>query len=197
VAKQTPEIEHYRSQLANLKREADSMTGRQAVAHAQLASGSSDDQIETAARALIANPKTAVLTPDPEAELRETSARLAVNKKAQAIMSKSLGLLELREGYAAAKPAFDRAVGHVPKLAALLAALETEQTAATKDLRAFEAADPAGLAAQHPEEPAPYLEAQLAPLRTWQFEVIGDGYNRSRLDLWREECAELGLSLRA
>ncbi len=104
-----------------------------------------------------------------------------------------MGSLELREGHAAAKPAFDRAVAHVPKLAALLAALEAEQAAATRDLRAFEAIDPAGLAAQYPEEKAPYVEMQLGVLRTWQTTLVGDGFNRSKLDYWREECADLEL----
>ncbi len=193
----TAEITNLHKQLADLKREADSLNERHAFAYAQLAEGSSDEQIEVAARALIANPKTAVLTRDPETELRETAAQLAVNQKAQAIISKSLGLLELRADYTVAKPAFDKAFAHIPKLAALFAALEAEQAAATRDLRAFEALDPAGLATQHPEEKAPYVEAQLGLLRTWQTVLVGDGFNKSRLDYWREECEELGLSLKA
>ena len=191
------EISDLRGRLAELEHEADGLIARQAVLYQQVAKGSSDEQVDQAARRLIANPKTAVLQVDPQAELRSTAEQLTTNRRAQAILSKSLGLLELREGHAAAKPAFDKAVAHVPKLAAALAALEAAQAAATRDLRAFEAIDGAvaGLSAQHPEDRAPYSEWQLAPLRTWQTELVGDGFNRSKLDLWRQECAELGLKL--
>lgn len=193
MAKESNEIPDLRGRLAELKHEADGLTVRRAAAYAQLSDGSSDDQIEQAARALIRNPKGATLLRDPQAELRLTDEQLKVNRQAQQILSRALGSLELREGHAAAKPAFDRAVAHVPKLAALLAALEAEQAAATRDLRAFEAIDPAGLAAQYPEEKAPYVEMQLGVLRTWQTTLVGDGFNRSKLDYWREECADLEL----
>jgi hypothetical protein len=196
--KDTPEITNLRKQLADLKHEADSLNERHAIAYAQVVEGSPDDQIEIAARALIANPKAAAtLIRDPQAELRLTEGALKVNTQAQTILSKSLGLLELRADYTVATPAFDKAFAHIPKLAALFAALEAEQAAATRDLRAFEAVDPAALATQHPEEKAPYVEAQLGVLRTWQAELVGDGFNKSRLDYWREECEELGLSLKA
>jgi hypothetical protein len=191
------EMSDLRGRLAELKHEADGLIARQVVLYQQVAEGTSDEQVEDAARRLIANPKTAVLQADPQAELRSIGEQLTTNRRAQAILSKSLGLIELREGHGAAKPAFDRAVAHVPKLAALLAALAAEQAAATQDLRAFEAIDGAvaGLSAQHPEEKAPYVEAQLGVLRTWQTEMVGDGFNKSKLDYWREECAELGLKI--
>jgi hypothetical protein len=196
ATKETQEIPDLLSRLAELKHEADGLVARQAALYEQAANGSSDEQVEQAARRLIAN-KTAVLQQDPQVELRTIGEQLTTNRRAQLILSKSLGLLELREGHRAALPAFQRAAAHIPKLAALLAALEAEQAAATRDLRTFEAVDPTGLAAQHPEEKAPYAEAQLGVLRTWSVELVGDGFNRSRLDLWREECAYLGLTLKA
>ncbi len=195
TAKDTPEIASLRKQLADLKHEADSLNERHAFAYAQLAEGSSDEQIEIAAKALIANPKTAVLTRDPETELRETSAQLAVNKKAQTILSKSLSVMELRAGRAIAKPLHVNALSLIPEMAAALSVLEAVQRKATAAIRAFEAVDPAGLAAQHPTERSPYNEAALAPLRTWSVELYGDGFNRCKLDLWREECEELGLKI--
>src|SRR5450759_5218648 len=190
------EIPDLHSRQSELKQEADGLVSRQGVLYQQVAEGSSDEQVEQAARRLIAN-KTAVLQQDPQAELRSIGEQLTTNRRAQGILSKSLSLLELREGHRVALPAFQRAAAHIPKLAALLAALEVEQIAATRDLRTFEAVDPTGLAAQHPEEKAPYAEAQLGVLRTWQTVLVGDGFNKSRLDYWREECEELGLSLKA
>jgi hypothetical protein len=194
TAKDTPEIASLRKQLADLKHEADSLNERHAFAYAQLAEGSFDEQIEIAAKALIANPKTAVLTRDPETELRETSAQLAVNQKAQAILSKSLGVMELRVGFAAAKPLFDHALAYIPKMDGALITLEAIQREATAAIRAFEAVDPTGLAAQHPTERSPYNENALAPLRTWSVQLCGDGFNRSRLDLWRDDLRDLGLT---
>lgn len=191
------EIPDLLGRLAELRHEAEGLIARQATLYRQVAEGSSDEQVEQAARRLIANPKTAVLQQDPQTELRSIGEQLTTNRRAQGILSKTLGLLELREGRAAAKPAFDNAISFVPKLAAALATLQAIQLQATSALREFDRIDGAvaGLAVQHPDEKPVYSEWQLAPLRTWHTTLVGDGFNKSKVDYWREECGELGLKI--
>jgi len=129
--------------------------------------------------------------------LASVDHELAVNAKAQAVVAKSIGLAELQRGHIAALPLFEKAISHLPKIARLLDALEQEQREADADIRAFEEiGNPlTALEAQHPTQKPPYRDWELDLLRTWHADLVGDGFNRSRLDVWRDEVRELGLKI--
>jgi hypothetical protein len=47
------------------------------------------------------------------------------------------------------------------------------------------------LARNHREEKPPYVPLRQRPLRWWMEDFLGDGFNISRLERWREEVADI------
>ena len=196
LADTIPELADLRDRQAKLRAEAVTLTEQRDRLYRLRRDGTNADEIDSAARDLLAGRKP-VAVADPEHELAKVVQELAINAKSQAYIAKSIGLAELQRGHAAAAPLFDRAISHLPKLARLLVQLEAEQRAAYADIRTFEeVANPlTALEAQHPSQKPPYHDWELNPLRTWHAEIVGDGFNASKLQSWRAECAELGLKL--
>jgi hypothetical protein len=185
------ELSRYRERILRLKAEKRAIVKRQRELELVVSNTGADEEL--VARLMSDN---AVAVLDPATQLRMLADGLDTNARAQAAISKAIGALELREGYKRCAPLFERAVRHAEPLARALAQVERILLAADSDLREFEAASNAiaGLQSQRLQSP-PYDERQLAALRFWRLDFLGDGsgLNQSRLDHWRDLLAEVGL----
>ncbi len=191
------EINRYRTRLGELKREADELEARRDELQRQQRGGTPGDELERAARALIAADASTAVVVDIAAELRATAGALEVNAKARDLLAHQLGLLELRAGQKRAAELHAEALTHITKIDRALAAVEAVQREAMAALARFEAEDDPlyRLREKHPGEKPTYVAAQLAPLRTWREDFLGDGTNPSKPERWRQECRELGIPL--
>jgi hypothetical protein len=193
----TDEIRTYRDRLAALKTEGESLAARRAalIAGPQTRSSAAT---EAAARALVAGADIGALTiAEPAQELREVEGAIAINRSAQDMLSRMVGLFELRRDLPAAGDSFRRYMAHVPRVAALLSALEQEFREVAVDAAAFDRDHGriSGLVVQHPSEQLPYSEGQLELLRFWWGDFRDDGTNPTMAQRWRQRASELGVEV--
>ena len=189
------DIPQAKKRLERLRVEAAELIAAQADLRRKIAQGMTGDEVERLARLLIDDDRA--LPEDLEARLRLVGGQISVNKKAQEILSDVVDLDELRAGHKEAVPLLKTATSHLARLEVALAAVRAILQEADVDVRAFQDVDSGRLASlrdRFKNERIPYNPYAVVPLLTWREDFLGDGYNRSKLDRWREEVQDLNLS---
>jgi phosphoenolpyruvate synthase/pyruvate phosphate dikinase len=175
-----------RKRLAELRAEHAKCSTRQEALLARVRYGRSDEDKQAAIAALIAGQ-----SPEPEDvqdAFRQNTARLKDLGAAIATLEEEEGREEVRRGFQEATPLFEAAKLHVTRLAKAYAEVERATREAQAALTAFELIHPDRVGMT-----APYDRYDLVPLHAWcTQDFIGDGYNKSRLEVWREEARERG-----
>jgi hypothetical protein len=175
-----------RQRLAEIKADLARRTVHQEELLKRVMYGRSPEDKEKAVAALIAG--AAVGSPDAEAEWKKNGQQIKDLAAAVAILEDRVARDEIEAQYPEAARLVAFAQGFVPKINAAFAGME-------KLMREKRAAYDAALLA-HPEYPGmkpPYDLSALIPLHAWCTEdFLGDGYNKSRLDRWREDARERG-----
>jgi hypothetical protein len=175
-----------RKRLAELRAEHAKCNVRQEALLARVRYGRSDEDKQTAINALIAG--SSPESEDVQAEFTKNGQRLKDLAAAISTLEEEEAREEVRRGFQEAIPLFEAAKLHVTRLAKAYAEVERATREAQAALTAFELVHP-----EHPGMTAPYDRYDLVPLHAWcTQDFIGDGYNKSRLEVWRLEARERG-----
>lgn len=188
-----PNIAQLRARFTELQGEAAEATAKRADLILRRTEGRSGAEMDALAQRLIAGAPDTLGEREPE--IAQLAERLVVIARAMQILDDSISLDDLREGHRAAAPKFAKAVAHVKRMARALDELERIQREASADVDAFELADSllTALEMRHSGERPEYNVYHLVALKTWRETLLGDGYNPSRLERWREGAREDGL----
>jgi hypothetical protein len=186
-----------RRRLADLGAERGQLSARLADLRRRLAAGRTPADVAALSERLIAGePASVVVEDDLDIQARAIVDQLAVIAKAEDTLNRTVQLDDLRKGSAAALPAFTKAISHIRRLDAALAAVDKVVQEAAADVLAFERlhAAPGGLEDRFPAEPRRYDAQRLLPLRGWPTSdwIEQWSMNASRYARWQAEAKALG-----